>query len=186
MMRFDYLHDPEIGAIAHVRQAASAPALRLPLLALLMVAVVELSIAGMLNYRCSLGHAQQLAAERMERVSASRLQRLKIDTSRVERLLALDARIHRIRGSGTLEAARVLDVANHLPPSVWLRSIADSDRGEVLVGRAEGLASIGDAVRDMMSASTVTAPQLTEARSLDVKAMPGLMSFQMTLADRSK
>jgi len=185
-MRFDYLHDPEIGTIAKLRRIASAPEMRVPSLVLLLVVVVELSIGGMLVYRCSLGRAQQLAAERMERVTASRLQRLKIDTSQVERLLALDARIHRIRGSGAVEAARVLDIANHLPASVWLRSIADSDKGEVLVGRAEGLTSIGDAVRDMMSASTVASPQLAEARSLDVKAMPNLMSFQMTLADRSK
>lgn len=185
-MRFDYLHDPEIGAIAMMRRIASAPEMRLPSLVLLLVFVVELSMGGILNYRCSSGRAQQLAAERMEHISASRLQQLKIDTSRVERLLTLDARIHRIRASGAAEAARVLDIANHLPASVWLRSIADSEKGEVLVGRAEGLTSIGDAVREMMSASTVASPQLAEARSLDVKAMPNLMSFQMTLADRLK
>ena len=117
-MRFDYLHDAESGAVAKLRHIASAPEMRLPSLAILLIVVVEVTIGGMLDYHCSLARTQQLAAERMERVTESRLQQLKIDASRVARLLALDRRIHHIRGSGAAEAARLLDIANHLPQSV--------------------------------------------------------------------
>ncbi|MHB8147623.1 MAG: hypothetical protein ACYDGM_10250 [Vulcanimicrobiaceae bacterium] len=186
MMRFDYLHDPVPSAIERLRSVLVAPYLQAPLLAMLLVVVVEPTIYGMLRYQLIRANDQERAAHSAYVVSRVALERVNLEHTQVIVLVHLDRRILQIRKSGAVAAERMLDIANHLPRDAWLTSLSRTKDGELLLGRVDSMQSLGDVVREMRTASTVTAPELIDARSLEMKAAPAMLSFRLLLADRPR
>ena len=186
MMRFDYLHDTELTIMERLRSILMIPYAQAPLLAMLLLIVIESTIQGMLHYQLVQASAQVQAADRVYVVTRAALERMKLEHTQVESLLQVDRRIRQIRASGSVAAERMLDVADHLPAHAWLTSLSRTKHGEMLSGRADNLQSVGDVVSDMMSASTVTGPELVDARLLQIKEAPKMVAFRLLVTDRSK
>ncbi|MBV8639368.1 MAG: PilN domain-containing protein [Candidatus Eremiobacteraeota bacterium] len=83
--------------------------------------------------------------------------------SDVDVLLALDAKLRRIRLSGSMLSHRLADIGNHVPSEAWLTSIVRTDDGLELRGRAQGLHVLSETVADLMSSSAASSPTLVRA-----------------------
>ena len=87
----------------------------------------------------------------------------KVVRTDVDRLLALDTRLRQIRLSGSVLSHRLADVGNHVPARAWLTSIARTNDGLELHGRAEGLNVLSQTVADLMSSKAAASPTLVRA-----------------------
>jgi Tfp pilus assembly protein PilN len=181
-VRFNYLRDSTPDAFEYLRPSRIPEPLRTPLAALgTIVFVVSLwwAIEQML-----LGQARGELQLQSLRLSASKaeLSELKLRKTRVEELLAIDARLREIRRSGAALSSGIADIANHVPARAWLTSIAHVDSGIQIDGRAEGLDGLSDTVADLMSSSSAASPDLIRANKEDRDRSGTIISFEVRVA----
>jgi len=179
LVRFNYLRDSEPDAVAYLRPSRIPEPLRTPLGALATI----MAVVGMwwVIEQILLGQArEELQLQTLRRnASNAELSELKLRKTRVEELLAIDARLREIRRSGAALSSGLADIANHVPARAWLTSITRADTGTQIDGRAEGLDGLSDTVADLMSSSSAASPDLIRASKEDRDRSGTIISFEM-------
>jgi Tfp pilus assembly protein PilN len=182
MMRFNYLSDAPPEVIERVRALRIAAELRTPLYAFVTACFVVLAWCALERQWISGSiHEEAVAAMRLERSRAA-FAATKLVRANVEDLLALDARVRKIRLSGSRLAGRLADIGNRIPAQAWLTSIDRSNDGFELEGRAEGLNVLSRTVASLMSATAASSPTLVRAVKED--SANGLIRFTMRVAEK--
>jgi Tfp pilus assembly protein PilN len=163
MIRFDFLHDAPPAAWAELLRARIPDRLRTALAATCTIAVVL--IAWWAVEKVAIRQAQHEFTRLKAMADASRadLARAHVRRSHVEALLALDARVRRIRLSGAELSGRLSDIANHLPERAWTTSIRD-DAGELEIdGATLEFDDLGPALADLLTSRVAAAASLVRA-----------------------
>ena len=176
-MDFNYLRDASPEAFEYLRPSRIPEALRTPLAALL-TALIVVGVWWAIE-QLLLSQAQRELALQTWRLSASKtaLAELKLRKTHLDELLTIDARLREIRRSGASVSKRLADIANHIPQSAWLTSIAQASDGLEIDGRVEGLDGLSATVADLMSSSTSSAPDLVRANKEERDTSGGVIAF---------
>jgi Tfp pilus assembly protein PilN len=184
MMRFNYLRDGPPQAFEHLRPSRIPEPLRTPLAALLTVIVVV--GAWWMIEQLLLSQARDELQAQTFRLAASRtaLAEFKLHTTRVEALLAMDARLRAIRRSGATLSSGLADIANHVPARAWLTSISRVSDGLEIDGLVEGLDGLSETVADLMSSSTAASPDLIRASKTDRARSGAIIAFVVQVGRR--
>lgn len=163
IVRFNYLRDASPDLVEQIRAFRVPPQLRFPFVSLFTAVVVVTTWWFLESHWVSeAAREEAIASTRLEQ-SRQEFTATKLVRSDVDDLLALDARLRRIRLSGSFLSARLADIANHVPHEAWLTSIARTDDGLELQGRAKGLHVLSATVADLMSSSAASSPTLVRA-----------------------
>jgi Tfp pilus assembly protein PilN len=179
MTRFNYLRDSAPEAFQYLRPSRIPERLRTPLAALL-TAVLVVAVWWTIE-QVLLSQARAELQTQTFRLAASKvaLTELKIRKTRLEELLAIDARLREIRRSGAALSSGLADIANHVPARAWLTSIARVNDGLEIEGQADGLDGLSDTVADLMSSSAAQSPNLVRASKDERYRVGGLIAFVM-------
>lgn len=181
---FNYLRDGAPEAFEYLRPSRIPEALRTPLAALLTAFVVVglwWAVEQLL-----LSQAQRELATQSWRLAASKaeLTELKLRKLHLEDLTALDARLRRIRLSGATVAKSLAEVANHIPRTAWLTSIAQVSGGLEIDGRAQGLDALSATVADLTSNANGAAPDLVRATKEERDRSQAIIAFTVRVGAR--
>ncbi len=165
MTAFDYLHAPQPAWVSRVGAIRVPSYLHSALAALFFAVFIVTATWAIESHRL---HAaltvQQIYEVRLER-SRTDMERTKVLYGRLERLAAIDRQVHEIERSGDLDAKRLAEIADRLPPHAWLTSIARDSDGIALEGRARDLAAVSRTVRALATARLVANPVLVNLTS---------------------
>ena len=162
-MRFNYLCDAPPELVERLRGVRVSAQLRTPLSATATALFVVCAWWFLERHWISeAAREEAIAAVRLEQSRAA-FASTKLVRADVDQLLALDARLRRIRLSGSVLSHRLADVGNHVPTRAWLTSIARTSDGLELHGRAEGLNVLSETVADLMSSKAAASPTLVRA-----------------------
>ncbi len=183
-MRFNYLYDAPPDLIEHMRAIRLPRELRTPLSALITAIAVVVAWWFLERHWVS-------QAAREEAVAALRLQQsrqafdaTKLVRADIQQLLMLDTRLREIRLSGSALADRLADLGNHVPHQAWLTSVARTEDGVELLGRAEGLHVLSATVADLMSSTAASSPTLI--RAVRDERTTAIISFTIHAEERKK
>jgi Tfp pilus assembly protein PilN len=184
MMRFDYLRDAPPAFVERLKPARIPHALRTPLAALLATIVIVASWWGVETLQ--IGQAGHELAVQKARAAASRadLAQIKVRRSKLDALVALDARVRTMRRSGAVVANRFADVANHVPERAWLTSIGEADGVLDIQGDAIGLDGLSTTLADLLSSQSASQPSLVRAGRDDHVLVESVLSFQIHARER--
>jgi len=179
MSGFNYLRESPPEMLERLRPSRVPESLRTPLAAFCtasLVVAIWWSIEQLL-----LGQANDELHRQRLRLLASRaaVAELRLRRERAEELLAIDARLREIRRSGAVAASRLADIANHVPGSAWLTSIARVDDGIQIDGRALGIEGVRRTMADLMSSRSAPAPALLRASRDDRERTGAIIAFTM-------
>jgi Tfp pilus assembly protein PilN len=177
--RFNYLRDSAPEAFEFLRPSRIPEPLRTPLAALLTVTLVVAVWWAIEQVLLSQARTELQAQTFRLAASKAALAELKLRKTLVEELLAVDSRLREIRRSGATLSSGLADIANHVPASAWLTSIARVNDGIEIDGQADGLDGLSDTIADLMSSSTVKSPNLVRASKDDRYRVGGLIAFVM-------
>lgn len=181
-MRFNYLRDASPDIVEQVRAVRVPQQLQFPLTALFTAVIVVTAWWFLESHWVSeAAREEAIASARLEQ-SRQEFTATKLVRSDVDELLALDARLRGIRLSGSELSGRLADIANHVPHEAWLTSIARTDDGLELHGRAKGLHVLSATVADLMSSSAASSPTLVRAVR-EERATP-LINFTLRSEER--
>ncbi|HTX57049.1 MAG TPA: PilN domain-containing protein [Candidatus Acidoferrales bacterium] len=183
-MRFNYLRDGAPDAFEQLRPRRLPEALRTPLAALTTAVIVVAAWWAIEQVLLSQARSElQRQALRLQ-ISRVELAELKLRRSHLEQLVSVDARLREIRRSGAALACGLADIANHVPATAWLTSIARVDGGLEIDGRAEGLDALGETVADLMHSSRAVAPDLIRASKEDRDRSGTIVNFAVRVGER--
>lgn len=179
MTRFNYLRDSAPQAFEYLRPSRIPEPLRTPLAALLTVTLVVAVWWAIEQVLLSQARAELQAQTFRLAASKAALIELKLRKTRVEELLAVDARLREIRTSGATLSRGLADIANHVPARAWLTNIARVSDGLEIDGQADGLDGLSETIADLMSSSTANSPSLVRASKDERYPVGGLIAFVM-------
>lgn len=183
-MRFNYLRDTSPELVEQVRALRVPAALQVPLSALFTAVVVVTAwwfLEG--HWISEAAREEAIASIRLEQ-SRQAFAATKLVRSDVDELLALDARLRRIRLSGSVLSYRLADIGNHVPHEAWLTSIARTGESLELRGRAKGLHVLSATVADLMSSNAASSPTLVRAAREERAA--SLIDFTIRAEERNQ
>ena len=149
---FDFLHGDRTTALRRLRDFRLPPRLHSSVIALIVACLTALGAWGIESYRLRAALQLQSLYEMRFHESEQAVAQSRIRYQRLAQRAALDQRIRDVRGSGHLDAQRVAEIANRLPPHMWLTSITHDATGISLEGRVQNLVSLGTAI-DSLSRS---------------------------------
>lgn len=180
-MRFSYLRHSPPDAIERLRALRIAPELQAPLSALVTACAVILGWWCLERHWIAVARLEEARALAHLQDSRNAFAATKIVRADVNRLLALDARLRRIRVSGSVVARSVVRIADELPKRAWLTSITPFQSGLELQGYAAGLDTLSETVKRLDRRGS--APVLVRAAGED--RSPAFLSFTVRIGDRS-
>jgi Tfp pilus assembly protein PilN len=179
--RFDYLHDAPPDIIDRIRTYRLPRRLRGAALTLGALACVILVIAGIEDSRIRAATGLELRAS--DRVDAQRaaLARGRLQWRDVDRLIAADRQLRRIRLSGSTIAAKLAAIANQLPRRVWLSSIGPAAAGWSIEGEALDVAALDTALGNLIATPSLGAPRLVRMTSQARLTAGPVVSFEFNV-----
>ena len=186
MTRFDFTRDAVPDVVDRLRSMRVPEELHGGAYAIAAACLFLLGAFFIEDHRLGLAEQAETAAQiRLDQsrndLAKTRLQRLHVDA-----LLDLDQRLRDIRLSGTVVAARLADIANHVPEHAWLTSISRTAEGTSISGRVSSLGVLSETVADLMSSKTVASPSLVRAGNDEHGHRAGVLSFEVRVVDRAQ
>lgn len=184
MIRFDFLHSAQPSALRQLREMRVPRRLYSVVTALIGAVLIVCGVWLIESYR--LRAALSMESHYAERLASSRvaLATVHLKYRHLRELIALDARIREIRGSGNRTAEQLAQIGNRLPAHVWLTAI-DSDNGLLIDGETTGLAALSQAVSTFALVKK-TVPILVSATTFGSNSGPNLFRYQLRFEEKSK
>ncbi|HEV3153402.1 MAG TPA: PilN domain-containing protein [Candidatus Baltobacteraceae bacterium] len=163
-MTFDYMHSARPRFVTRLIEWRIPSRLQAPALALLC-AVICVAGAWTIEHRRFAG-ALSMESEYQRRYDRIHVQVVRADLyyQRICELVALDRQVRGIVASGDADARRLTEIANAIPPHVWLTGIAWDGSDVVLEGGAKTLSALSGVFHTLARGITVTSPTLVRAQ----------------------
>jgi Tfp pilus assembly protein PilN len=177
--RFDYLHDAPPDIVDRIRTYRLPRRLRSAAITLGVLACVLLTMTAV--ERARIGAAIALERQASGHVEAQRaaLARAQLQWRDVDRLIAADRQLRRIRLSGSVISARLAAIANELPRRVWLSSIAPAASGWSIQGDALDVPALDTALANLIATPSLGNPRLVRMTSQARLAAAPVVSFEV-------
>jgi Tfp pilus assembly protein PilN len=159
-MRFTFLQTPGRSFIDRLREIKLDPYARKALATLSMAVGVAVLACGTEQMRVV--QARTVEHEKFQRLAEDerKISVLRNAVKTVTELSHIAHGINAIRESGNHKASEVMEIADALPPHVWLTSLHQNNAEFILQGGARSYASVGNAMQNLADAHLVHTPTL--------------------------
>jgi hypothetical protein len=146
VIRLNFLEPDRIVSLAVLREVVLVPQVRRVLTVAAAIGAFLLVVWGVEALRLHI--AQSHYAELQQRYGVIALQRKRIEgvIAQVHTLSVLRSQIVDIRNSGAVRASELVEIGNHLPPSVFLDAIHPAGDTWQLTGHTKSIDDLGMAV----------------------------------------
>jgi len=133
--------------------------------AFLVVGVLVMLLWGAEEWRLASATGRLHALQDRYSIVAAQRKKTEALVARLGVLTLLQTEVGEIRLSGEERAAEIVDVGNHLPPSVFLESLTPDDTNWRLAGHAASMDQVGAAVVSLQRIAGAGIPRLRQVRS---------------------
>jgi len=163
MIAFDFSPPKQPALIQRLFDVQIPSSIKAPIASTLVALSIVFAAYWIETYRLNAAlHVEALSQQRLQR-SEALVEQTKIRFTYLQQRVRLDRRIHGIQASGYRDSRRVAEIANRLPPQVWLSSITQESDQITLEGEARNLRDLSATIKALFAAKYVRNPTLVSA-----------------------
>jgi hypothetical protein len=165
VIRLDYSRPDDVFSPRSVAASLRTPAARRAINAFGTAAAFVILLWGTEVFRLNAANDRLQSLEARYDVVAIQRKQTEALVARLGVLTLLQSEVADVRLSGDNRVAEIVDVANHLPPTVFLESLQPSANGWRLAGHATSIDQVGKAVVLLEKMQGLGVPRLRQVRS---------------------